>query len=84
MSGARPQVFGLDVKVVTESNVSYTPEYWGHWAAKKIMPSLISVAETATPAIRGQADAFRSRIYDLIVLEVADTVKRALEAESRK
>ena len=77
-------MFGLDVKVVTESNVNYTPEYWGHWAARRIMPSLISVAETAHPAIKGQAETFRAKIYDLVVSEVSDTVKRAMEAEKAK
>jgi hypothetical protein len=58
------------VDVETSSNGGHPPEFWAKRAADRI----VSVSETAHPAIREQALAFK----DLVEQVVLDHMKRAI------
>lgn len=51
------------VDVVTTNNGGHSPEFWAKRAAERI----ISIAETADPAIREQALAFRNSVERVIL-----------------
>jgi hypothetical protein len=58
----RAGVFKVDV--ATTTNGGHPPEFWAKRAAEKI----ISIAETADPAIREQALAFRNSVERVVLL----------------
>jgi hypothetical protein len=57
--------------VVTSNNGGHPPEFWAHRATEHI----VSVSETAEPAIREQALAFRSRVEAVILHYMREAIK---------
>lgn len=62
-----------EVEVETASNGGHPPEFWARRAADRI----VQVADTAHPAIREQAVAFKATI-EVVVLE---HIKRAIRCD---
>lgn len=58
------------VEVVTSSNGGHPPEFWANRAADHI----VSVAETAHPAIREQALAFRDQVEYIILRHMKQAI----------
>ena len=62
-----------DIAVQTTDNRGHTPEVLAVNAVAKI----ISIADTTDPVIRQQAEAFRERMYHVIV----HTLKQAIKSD---
>lgn len=62
---------GFDVKVVTTQNRGHTPEE----LAERAMEKMLSVSETADPAIKAQAYAYRDRIKYLLVFYMREAIR---------
>lgn len=58
------------VNVHTTHNRGFTPEEIAERAVEKI----VFVAEGASPEVRAQADAFKSRVYHVIMLACKDAI----------
>lgn len=61
------------VDVETSSNGGHPPEFWAKRAADRI----VSVSETAHPAIREQAVAFKGLVEQVVL----DHIKRAISCD---
>ncbi len=59
-----------DVNVHTTHNRGFSPEEIAARAVEKI----VSVSEGASPEVKAQADAFKSRVYHVIVLACKDAI----------
>jgi hypothetical protein len=59
------------VDVVATSNGSHGPEFWAKRATEKI----VSVSDTAPPAIRDQAVAFRDTVEAVVLYYIKEAVK---------
>jgi hypothetical protein len=68
---AQMGVFKVDVE--TTSNGGHPPEFW----AKRCSERLLSVAETAPPVLREQAQAFKDQIEHVVLLHM----KRAIQSD---
>lgn len=64
---------GFMVDVATSENGGHPPEFWAQQAAKKI----VQVADTAPPAIKDQAIAFKDQVEHVIL----DYIKRAIRCD---
>jgi len=65
MSWTQPNIGSvMKVDVSTTSNGGHPPEFWAKLAADRI----VQVSETAHPAIREQAVAFRKNVEQVILL----------------
>jgi hypothetical protein len=73
MVGSQGNTGGFKVDVHTSSDGGHPPEFWAKRAADRI----VSVSETAHPAIREQAIAFK----DLVEQVVLDHMKRAISCD---
>jgi hypothetical protein len=73
MVGSQGTTGGFRVDVHTSSDGGHPPEFWAKRAADRI----VSVSETAHPAIREQAVAFK----DLVEQVVLDHMKRAISCD---
>lgn len=73
MVGSQGNTGGFKVDVHTSSNGGHPPEFWAKRAADRI----VSVSETAHPAIREQAVAFK----DLVEQVVLEHMKRAIACD---
>lgn len=62
---------GFDVKVVTTQNRGHTPEE----LAERAMEKMLSVSETADPAIKAQAYAYRDRIKYLLIFYMQEAIR---------
>jgi len=62
---------GFDVKVVTTQNRGHTPEE----LAERAMEKMLSVSETADPAIKAQAYAYRDRIKYLLIFYMREAIR---------
>lgn len=58
------------VEVATSSNGGHPPEFWAQRAADQIM----QIAETAHPAIREQAVAFKDRMRHAILRNIQNAI----------
>jgi hypothetical protein len=63
----------FQVEVETSNNGGHSPEFWARRAADRI----VQVADTAHPAIREQAQAYKAAI-EVVVLE---HIKRAIKCD---
>lgn len=63
----------MKVDVQTTSNRGHDPEFWAKLAADRI----VQVSDTAHPAIREQAVAFRDNVEKVILLYM----KRAIQSD---
>lgn len=63
----------FQVEVETSNNGGHSPEFWARRAADRI----VQVADTAHPAIREQAQAYKAAI-EVVVLE---HIKRAIRCD---
>lgn len=61
------------VDVVTTENGGHDPEFW----AKRATARIVQVADTAPPAIRGQAIAFQEQVEQVILYYM----KKAIECD---
>tara|TARA_R100000900_G_scaffold37935_1_gene31447 strand:- start:247 stop:537 length:291 start_codon:yes stop_codon:yes gene_type:complete len=59
-----------NVSVHTTKNRGFSPEEIAARAVEKI----VSVAEGANPEVKAQAEAFKSRVYHVIVLACKDAI----------
>lgn len=73
MVGSQGTTGGFRVDVHTTSNGGHPPEFWARRAADRI----VSVSETAHPAIREQATAFK----DLVENVILEHMKRAISCD---
>ena len=73
MVGSQGSMGAFKVDVHTSSDGGHAPEFWAKRAADRI----VSVSETAHPAIREQAVAFK----DLVEQVVLDHMKRAISCD---
>jgi hypothetical protein len=71
VQAAQAQVFKVDVE--TSDNGGHAPEFWAKRAADRI----VQVADSAHPAIREQAQAYKAAI-ELVVLE---HINRAIKCD---
>lgn len=71
VQAAQAQVFKVDVE--TSNNGGHSPEFWAKRAADRI----VQVADTAHPAIREQAQAYKAAI-EVVVLE---HINRAIKCD---
>ena len=72
MSWTEPNVASvMSVDVATTSNGGHPPEFWAKLAADRIL----QVSETAHPAIREQAVAFKERMERVILLYMERAIK---------
>jgi hypothetical protein len=53
-----------NVMVATTQNKGHAPEFW----AEQVTNKIVGISETAAPHIRQQAEAFRSQVYQVILL----------------
>jgi hypothetical protein len=53
-----------NVMVATTQNKGHDPEFW----AEQVTNKIVGISETAAPHIRQQAEAFRSQVYQVILL----------------
>jgi hypothetical protein len=53
-----------NVMVATTQNKGHDPEFW----AEQVTNKIVGISETAAPHIRQQAEAFRSHVYQVILL----------------
>jgi hypothetical protein len=63
----------FSVDVVTSSNGGHSPEFW----AKRATAHIVSVSDSAHPAIREQAKAFQEQVEQVILHHI----KRAIECD---
>lgn len=73
MLGSEASSGAFQVHVETSSNGGHPPEFWAKRAADRI----VSVSETAHPAIREQALAFK----DLVENVILDHINRAISCD---
>lgn len=72
MSWTAPNVASvMKVDVSTTSNGGHPPEFWAKLAANRV----IQVADSAHPAIREQAVAFREHVERVILLYMERAIK---------
>lgn len=71
VEAAQAGTFQVDVE--TSNNGGHSPEFWARRAADRI----VQVADTAHPAIREQAQAYKTAI-ELVVL---DHINRAIKCD---
>jgi hypothetical protein len=72
MSWTEPNIAAvMKVDVATTSNGGHPPEFWAKLAADRI----VQVADSAHPAIREQAVAFRDRVEKVILLYMERAIK---------
>ena len=62
---------GFDVKVVTTQNRGHTPEE----LAERALEKMLSISDTADPAIKAQAYAYRDRIKHLLVFYMQEAIR---------
>ena len=67
------QTGAFQVDVATTSNGGHLPEFW----AKRCMERLVSVADTAHPALREQAQAFKDQMEEVVLFHM----KRAIQSD---
>ena len=58
------------VNVITTENRGFTPEEIAARAVEKI----VSISANADPMVKAQAEAFKSRVYHVIVLACKDAI----------
>lgn len=74
MSWTDPNIASvMSVEVATTSNGGHPPEFWASRAAERI----VQVSESAHPAIREQAVAFRNAVEQVILFHI----KRAIQSD---
>lgn len=73
MFGSQGSAEAFRVEVATSSNGGHPPEFWAKRAADRI----VSVSETAHPAIREQATAFKELVENVIL----EHMKRAISCD---
>ena len=61
----------FDVKVFTTKDRGHTPEE----LAERAMEKMLSVSETADPAIKAQAYAYRDRIKYLLIFYMQEAIR---------
>lgn len=61
----------MKVDVSTTSNGGHPPEFWANRAAERI----IAVSDSAHPAIREQAIAFRNDVEQVILAHIKDAIR---------
>jgi hypothetical protein len=71
VNAAETGVFKVDVS--TTSNGGHPPEFW----AKRCTERLISVADSAPPALREQAQAFKDQMEQVVLFHM----KRAIQSD---
>lgn len=60
-----------NVMVSTTQNKGHDPEFW----AEQVTNKIVGISETASPHIRQQAEAFRSHVYQVILLGMKNSIK---------
>lgn len=60
-----------NVMVSTTQNKGHDPEFW----AEQVTNKIVGISETAAPRIRQQAEAFRSHVYQVILLGMKNSIK---------
>ena len=60
-----------NVMVATTQNKGHDPEFW----AEQVTHKIVGISETAAPHIRQQAEAFRSQVYQVILLGMKNSIK---------
>jgi hypothetical protein len=73
MAGSQGVTGSFKVDVHTSSDGGHPPEFWAKRAADRI----VSVSETAHPAIREQAVAFKNLVEQVVL----DHMKRAISCD---
>jgi hypothetical protein len=68
---AQAGVFKVDV--ATTSNGGHPPEFW----AKRCVDRIMHVSESAPPAIRDQAEAYKKQLEQIVLLHM----KRAIQSD---
>jgi hypothetical protein len=71
VNAAETGVFKVDVSTTT--NGGHPPEFW----AKRCTERLISVADSAPPALREQAQAFKDQMEQVVLFHM----KRAIQSD---
>jgi hypothetical protein len=71
VNAAETGVFKVDVSTTT--NGGHPPEFW----AKRCAERLISVADSAPPALREQAQAFKDQMEQVVLFHM----KRAIQSD---
>lgn len=71
VNAAETGVFKVDVSTTT--NGGHPPEFW----AKRCTERLISVADSAPPALREQAKAFKDQMEQVVLFHM----KRAIQSD---
>ena len=69
-----------NVEVRTNGSSDYSPEY----IAQRMVERVIHVSDTAPPAIRDQALAFKDQIYALILSSAKEIIKADRERIARE
>ena len=60
-----------NVMVSTTHNKGHDPEFW----AEQVTDKIVGISATAAPHIRQQAEAFRSHVYQVILLGMKNSIK---------
>jgi hypothetical protein len=73
MTGSQGTTGAFKVDIHTSSNGGHPPEFWAKRAADRI----VSVSDTAHPAIREQAVAFKDSVEQVVL----DHIKHAISCD---